>query len=633
MSINLRQGSYRRNLPEKKELSTEILSDIIVFMKYAKYIPELKRRETWEEMVTRNKEMHIKKNPIIKKELEWAYQFVYEKKVFPSMRSFQFAGKPIELNNARLFNCAYLPIDDYRAFSETMFLLLGGSGVGYSIQKHHIDQLPEIRKPTKKRKFLIGDSIEGWADAIKYLMRSYFEGRSEPDFDYRDIRQKGAKLITAGGKAPGPQPLKDCIHNIKKILDAKENGSKLTPFECHEIQCFIADAVLSGGIRRSAMICFFGIDDIETLTCKTGEWYITKPHLARANNSVVLLRHKITREDFSKLWKTVELSRAGEPGIYFTNDKNMLANPCVEASLNPNTFCNLVDIVMSSIVSQADFNDRAKAAAIIGTSQASFTDFHYLREKWQKNTEKDALLGVGLTGIADEFVMGLDFTEAANKVLSTNEAIATTLGINLATRSTMVKPAGTSSLVGKCSSGVHAWYDEYYIRRITVGKNEAIYRYLYNNHPQLLEDDVFKPHNTAKICIPVKAPEGAMIRTESPITTLDRVKKIHSDWIKPAHRKGDNTHNVSCTINIKDNEWSEVEEWMWTNRDAYNGISVIPYDNGTYTQAPHETITEEKYYELVSHLKKVDLTDVLEEEDDTDHSGEVACAGGACELK
>jgi len=309
--------------------STEILSDITVYMKYAKYIPELKRRETWTELVTRNKQMHITKYPYLEKEIEDVYKYVYSKKVLPSMRSMQFAGKPIDVNPTRIFNCSYLPIDDYRAFSETMFLLLGGTGVGYSVQNHHIDSLPEINKPNpdKSKRFLIGDSIEGWADAIKYLVKSYFFGGSTIRFDYSDIRPKGTRLITSGGKAPGPQPLKDCIHNITKILDNKQNNSKLTSLECHDIICHIADAVLAGGIRRAALISLFDADDMDMITCKSGSWWELNPQRGRANNSAVLMRNKITKDFFMKLWERIELSGSGEPGLYLTNDKDWGTNP------------------------------------------------------------------------------------------------------------------------------------------------------------------------------------------------------------------------------------------------------------------------------------------------------------------
>ena len=384
------------------DASQKILSDLTVYMKYAKYIPELERRETWEELVTRNMNMHIKKYPHIASEIVEVYQYVFDKKVLPSMRSMQFGGKPIEISPNRIYNCAYLPIDHLDAFSEAMFLLLGGTGVGYSVQKHHVEKLPEIRKPNpnRTRRFLVGDSIEGWADAIKVLMKSYFgEHLSTPEFDFSDVRPKGAQLVTSGGKAPGPQPLKDCLHKLKGMLDAKEDGEKMTPIEVHDMVCHIADAVLAGGIRRAALISLFSADDNEMIACKSGAWWENNPQRGRANNSAALVRHKITKEFFMDLWKRVEASGAGEPGIYFTNDKDWGTNPCCEIALRPNQFCNLCEVNVSDIESQEDLNNRVKAAAFIGTLQAGYTDFHYLRDVWKRTTEKEALIGVSMTGI------------------------------------------------------------------------------------------------------------------------------------------------------------------------------------------------------------------------------------------
>ena len=383
------------------DISQEILSDLTVYMKYAKFNPEVQRRETWKELVDRNKAMHLKKFPALKKEIEAAYKFVYDRKALPSMRSMQFAGKPIEISPNRIYNCAYLPIDDWRAFGETMFLLLGGTGVGYSVQKHHVEQLPEIRKPDPKktRRFLIGDSIEGWADAVKVLVRSYFEGGSTPNFDFSDIRAKGAALITSGGKAPGPQPLKECLIKLQGILDSKENNDKLTSIEVHDMICHIADAVLTGGIRRAALISLFSADDANMIGAKAGSWWELNPQRGRANNSAVLLRNKVTEEFFFELWKKIEASGAGEPGIYLSNDKDWGTNPCCEIALRPFQFCNLCEVNVSDVVDQEDLNARVKAAAFIGTLQASYTSFHYLRPIWQRTTEKDGLIGVGMTGI------------------------------------------------------------------------------------------------------------------------------------------------------------------------------------------------------------------------------------------
>jgi hypothetical protein len=981
------------------ELSNQILSDLTVYMKYAKYIPELQRRETWDELVTRNKEMHQRKYPQLKEEIEEVYKLVYDRKVLPSMRSLQFGGRPIEISPNRVYNCAYLPIDHIDSFSETMFLLLGGTGVGYSVQKHHVDKLPEIQKPNpnRTRRYLVGDSIEGWADAIKVLMKSYFGVTSStPIFDFSDIRPKGALLVTSGGKAPGPQPLKDCVHNIKKVLDAKEDRQKLTTLEVHDIVCHIADAVLAGGIRRAALISLFSADDDEMISCKSGAWWELNPQRGRANNSAVLLRNKITKEFFLDLWKRVELSGAGEPGIYFSYDKDWGTNPslragtkvlttegiypieelqdktfkvknlngeisdakcwlsgknqklwkltlndgteyfatkehewpvwdgekyvkvntpniqigsklpflretklfdgdlgtyndgflsgwilgdgwvtnrkeyseygmivsdlddengvsqilvdtikdnvpsfnggfkkryrrepnldgeellqvltdthtkeiginnkyvdvylkqfgiidkniglpkavwvgsedyrkglidglfssdgniskdgkritlvskhkklvddvsellgfygiktviresisklndktyqrydlrisenqsikqfmsifkltvkhkqnildnyvfkntkinnqvevisveeteiyedvwdisvydethcfqlskvvtgnCCEIALRPYQFCNLCEVNVSNIDSQEDFEERVKAASFIGTLQAGYTDFHYLRDVWKRTTEKDALIGVSMTGIGSGVVLGYDMSKAAEAVKLENERVANIIGINPAARTTTVKPAGTTSLTLGTSSGIHAWHNDYYIRRIRVGKNEAIYTYLSIYHPELIEDEVFRPHDTAVISVPQKAPVGSILRHESPFQLLERVKKVSQEWIKPGHRNGQNSHNVSATISLKDEDWDLAGEWMWNNREYYNGLSVLPYSNHTYQQAPFEDCDEETYNRLMLSLTNIDLSKVVELSDNTDLSGELACAGGSgCEIK
>ena len=500
--------------------SNKILSDITVYMKYAKYIPELNRRETWQELVGRNEAMHIKKFPSLKEEIQEAYTDVYDKKILPSMRSLQFSGKPIEISPNRIYNCAYLPIESVEAFNETMFLLLGGTGVGYSVQKHHVNKLPAVSKPFDKRsrRFLIGDSIEGWADAIKFLMKSYLSGKraSRIEFDYSDIRPKGARLITSGGKAPGPQPLKECILKISGILDAKADGEKLTTVEAHDIVCHIADSVLAGGIRRAALISLFSATDEEMIACKSGSWWENNPQRGRANNSAVLVRHKVTKSFFMDLWKRIELSGSGEPGTYFTNDRDWGTNPCCEIALRPYQFCNLCEVNSSDIESQEDFERRVKHASFIGTLQAAYTDFHYLRPIWRETTEKDALIGVSMTGIGSGVVTGYDLGAAVKVATSENKRVAKELGINPSARVTTVKPAGTTSLALGTSSGIHAWHNDYYIRRIRVGKNESMYSFLAENHPELIEDEYFSPHDTAVIGIPQKAPEGAIMRTESP---------------------------------------------------------------------------------------------------------------------
>jgi len=344
------------------------------------------------------------------------------------------------------------------------------------------------------------------------------------------------------------------------------------------------------------------------------------------------MRHRITKEYFEDLWERVRASGAGEPGFYFTNDKDWGTNPCCEIALRPYQFCNLTEINASNLSSQEDYEERARAATFIGTLQASYTDFHYLRDVWQRNTERDALIGVSMTGIASGKVLKLDMKQAAKIVKEENKRVADLIGIRQAARMTCVKPAGTTSLTFGTSSGIHAWHNKYYIRRIRVGKNEAIHTYLKIHHPDLVEDEFFRPHDTAVISVPQMAPYGALTRHESAFDLLTRIKEVSERWVTSGHRRGQNTHNVSATISIKERDWDTVGEWMWENRSCYNGLSVLPYDGGTYKQAPFEDCGRDDYEQLKETLQKVDLTKVIEIDDNTNLTGELACAGGSCEI-
>lgn len=975
----------------------KLLSNTVVYSKYAKYIPELKRRETWQEIIERYITMmynkyategdknYVKENKThfldididgfsdLTQDILINSKYLYEKKVLPSMRAIQFAGAAIEKNEARLYNCGYMPMSDYRAFSELMFLLLGGTGVGYSVQQHHIEHLPEIQIPLKEAKFLIGDSIEGWADAVKQLMKSYFgKTKVKPRFDYSDIREKGARLVTAGGKAPGPGPLKICLTKIENLLNTKRTGEKLTSFEVHRINCLIADAVLAGGIRRAALIALFSFEDKEMATCKYGQWWESYPELGRANNSAVILRNRVKKEEFDNLWQMVVDSNSGEPGIYFTNDPEYGTNPCCfgygtkiltaagykqigdlegenldfinkngevvpgtvfksgnkatytlklsnketivttidhrfmltdgsekeaqhitradrlmpfyklngkynefvkygfiqgdaatgrlasdkhlglevyigekdqeigdifrvpigkqylggyneilkelgfdssslpdrklpstfkywekenklmffkglwsangcviknnriafkttskrlvdelmnelshlgiesyftinkpkkvkfsngtylckesydlnisryqsvlnfaehigfvhtykqcaleelilqkgpivlsakitevqdvydfslfdnthwgvvqgvvahncEISLRPHTFCNLAEVNVGidyreiakeyihpddlceaeiKDVSQYFFEESCRVAAFFSTLQAGFTDFHYLRNVWKINTEKDALIGVGQTGIANGSILEYDLGKGVEVVLKENKRVASIIGINKAARVTTIKPSGTTSCVVGTSSGIHSWHSKFYIRNMQCQVGDDLYNFFTENHPKLIKIMDYDPHS-AVIGIPQKAPDTAILREkETALDLLLRVNKFNLEWVAPGHRRGPNTNNVSATISCKQNEWEEVGEWMWNNKHTFNGLSVLPFDGGTYKDAPFTECTEEKYNELMSYIEEnpVDLTKIIEEFDNTDLKGEVACAGGACEV-
>lgn len=615
------------------DLSQKILSDITVYSKYARFNHDKQRRETWDEIIDRNKAMHVAKYPSLANEIGDVYErSVRTKKVLPSMRSLQFAGKAIERNPSRIYNCAYLPIEDTRAFSEIMFLLLGGTGVGYSVQYRHVDKLPIVVGPSRlSRRYIVGDSIEGWADAVRVLVESYFYGKRYVEFDFSEIRAKGTELIVSGGKAPGPDPLRECLRLVGSVL-AGAVGRKLRPIEAHDIACYLADAVLAGGIRRAAMISLFSYNDEEMINAKSGEWYNDNPQRGRANNSVVLHRTKTTVEQFNDLWRRVRDSGAGEPGFYWTNNFDWGTNPCCEIALRPYQFCNLTEINTTDITDQSDFNQRARDAAFLGTLQAGYTSFHYLRPIWQQTTEEDALIGVGMTGIASGAIDKLNEQEAANAAAETNLATAYVTGIRCAARVTTVKPSGTSSLVVGSSSGIHGWHAPYYLRRMRFGKDETIYKYLKRTIPALVEDEFFRPESQAVIGVPQKAPDTAVFRSEPALELLERTKRYNLNWVKNGHRSGDNTNNVSVTVSIRENEWDDVGQWMWDNKETYNGISVLPYDGGTYKQTPFEDITKEKYHEFFALLKDIDLTRVTEKEDNTDLTGEAACAGGKCDV-
>ena len=611
--------------------SQELLSNLTIYSKYARYIPELQRRETWDEIVTRNLNMHKKKYPHLSQDIDYYGQWVREKKVLGSMRSYQFGGRAIERSPIRGYNCSALAIDNIKAFSEIMFLLLSGCGVGYSVQYHDVGELPEIKKPKGSSRFLIGDSVEGWSDAIRVLIKAYFEGSFLPDFDFSDIRPKGTPLKVSGGKAPGPEPLKQCLLNIHHLLKRLHVGDKIEPIQAHDIVCFIAQAVLAGGIRRSALACLFSIDDYFMRKAKSGKWWEVEPQRALANNSAVLLRYRLKKKDFDLLWKTMQENQSGEPGFFLSNDRKWLTNPCYEAALRHMGLCNLCEINGGDLTSQEELNMRARVASFFGTLQAGYTDFHYLREGWRKTGEKDALLGISITGVSSMSYKDLSLTEAANTVVEMNNLIAPQININPSTRMTLLKPSGTTSLVLGTSSGIHAWHSPFYLRRIRFNKNEAIFQYLEQYNRGIIEQDL-RDENNGIVTLPIAAQSGVTRNKETALDLLERVAFFHKNWVLPGHVNGNNTHSISATVSIREHEWKEAGEWMWENRDSYNNLSILPYDGGTYVQAPFEEITEEEYKKRVKAIGPIDLTQVKEYDDETELRDNLACAGGTCDL-
>lgn len=668
----------------------KVLSDIVCMTKYAKHLRKERRRENWKEIVSRNEEMHIRKFPHLEDEIRSVYRGVYNVKYFPSMRSLQFAGAAIEAINERIYNCCYAPLVDLKVIKELMYLLLCGCGTGFSVRKRHISQLPGVlpRVNVPNEIYFIKDTIAGWADSVEVLLKSYLVEAKNITFDFSLIRPKGTPLVTSGGKAPGPEPLRVALENVRRVLENSKVGP-LSSFQLHRIMCHLSDAVRSGGIRRSAMIVLADPDDQEMIECKTGLWWETYPELARANNTIVFIRGQVSKERFLEIWKKVKESNGGEPGIYFSNDEEEESgvNPCNEASLNEFTFCNLVTINASDISSQEDLEDRSRGATFISTLQASYTNFEYLSERWKVNTERDALIGVSMTGIAAGTVLGCDLTKAAKIVIEENVRVSKLLGINCAARTTLLKPEGSASLVVGTSSGLHAWHGPQYIRRMEVDKSETIYAFFKEKAPKLVEDNLFTctryvlhagkvvgfdekknsiveidrdrkimeletkdplysfyqkhtpqlldpiPESAtgAKLCFPVVAPEGSIHRGESTMDFLERVKKINLEWIRPGHKRGINSHNASATVSIKKHEWDEVGEWLWNNRDHYNGVAVLPFDDFVYKQPPFEDCDMETIDWMEKELAKIDISEMIEDEVDIDFVSEVSCSGEKCE--
>jgi len=896
--------------------------------------------------------MHLERFPKISRDIIKAYQRVHELKVMPSMRSLQFSGDAILTNNARLYNCSYAPIDNSKAFSEALFLLLSGVGFGFSVQKKHVQQLPTIQKPRESGIYIVHDSIQGWAEALNTLIEAYFFGKIRPEFDFRSVRPKGSYLVTTGARAPGPEPLKTMLKMVEEKLK-EAIGRKLKPIEVHDIVCITSDAVLAGGIRRAALISLFDRDDEEMLKCKHGAWWEKHPYRARANNSAILPRSEVTKEEFDYIFKMCKDSGSGEPGFSWTNNTDWGFNPCVtgdtkiltrsgyeridalvdteveiwngfewskvtpkvtgynqevltisfsdgrsitctkyhkfhistncyggtkvveakdleigmklikhdfpvleftkelnnaytqgfisaegiemsktlyvyaskaacleriqdkksvkweednkryrvvlnnvpmsksfvpinysiksridwlsglfdgdgtelkdgglqltsvnfqflnnlqamlstlgvqskimlvqkdgmrylpdhkeesklyhcqdarricigaeqiqhlkslglhcermtfdkhpnrdasqfvvvsnivesgvaetvycfnepkrhlgifngvitgqchEISLNPNQFCNLTTINQTGIESEKDFYNRIYAAALIGTLQASYTDFHYLRPIWKQTTEREALLGVSFTGIADGrgIINAEMLRKGADLVLEVNEKYAKKLGINLSARSTTIKPEGSASCVLQSSSGIHARHAPYYIRRIRMNKDDALAIYLKNVIPELVEEDIMSASGVV-VSIPQESPEGAIVREkETALSLLNRALMYNRNWVAHGHRSGDNRHNVSVTISVKEDEWDSLRDSMWEYRDLYSGISLLPYDGGTYKQAPFEECSKETYEQMSKLVKEIDLKEVKEDQDNTNRTELLACVGGACILE
>lgn len=611
-----------------------LLADIAILRTYS----ALKKngvKETWKEVVDRYQQCLIDSTPNwVHDNIIAACQLVHEKKVLPSMRFLQFAGEGIQRENIRGYNCSYLPIIDHKAFAEVFYILMCGTGVGYSVQRHHIGQLPAVSAGSSEELLVIPDSKEGWADSIAALLRN-------PDirFDYSLIRRAGSRLST-GGTASGPDSLVKAHGNVKRILRGA-TGRKLSSLEVHDVVCHIADVVVVGGVRRAALISLFDRDNEEMLTCKSGQWWETAPQRARANNSAVLPHSEVTREEFDNIMQRAYASYAGEPGIFWTTDpeNNMGTNPCAEIALNPFQFCNLTTVNFSAVENTHDFLTAVSAATRLGTIQASFTNFGYIRPQWQKQTEEEALLGVSMTGLAangrlfTRFLQDDIFSRAARIANEVNHFVALDLGIKQAARVTTIKPEGTTSACLDTTSGVHSAHSEYYLRRIRIDKDQELAQYLsLQLGSDYIETDKFNPQNLV-VSVPMQL-KGAITREDETASTFfQNVLALREQWVLPGHNAGWNTHNISCTVSYKASETETLQKLMWENRHNYNGISILPHDGGTYVQAPFESVSRETYEHLSSNLPPLDLYGVRYAQDQGDDRASVlACAGGACEI-
>lgn len=616
--------------------ASALLSDILIWMKYARNVGG--RRETWHEIVERSVAMHKKRYPEMAASIQRAFAMVKDKKVLPSMRSLQFAGAAIEKHESRLYNCCYAPIIDLESISELFFNLLCGTGTGYSVERKFTEKLPPVLShlaPLPPHAHVIEDSIEGWSEAVLSLLKCYTTWDRPIAFDYSAIRPKGTPLKTTGGYAPGHEPLKAALEASEKILQGAM-GRKLRSLEVHDIMCHLANAVYAGGIRRAAMICFFDRDDEEMMHCKEGEWWRTQGQRARANNSAVLPRREVTQEEFVALMRKIQENNTGEPGIYWTTDAEARSNPCVEASLDPFTFCNLTTINVSDLESEDDFLSRCWAASLIGTLQASYTNFSYLSPRWEKNTQHSSLLGVSLTGLASRRPeeLGIDLAKGAKMVKSVNGLMAEKLGIPAAHRTTLIKPEGTTSLVLGTSSGLHAYHSPYYLRGVTVGKDEPIFPVLMELMPDNVTDLLGDPENKSFAYFPIKAPTSAISRhDESAIELLERAKSYTQEWIRTGHNLGKNPHNASITVSVKEEDWKGLTRWMWENRETYAGIALLPYWGGTHPQLPFQEVDQETFETYLSRIKGSFCAENIPEEWRKEALEDIAaCAGGMCEI-
>jgi len=641
--------TYRRERAEARETRKKpdpnAIADYIHLSKYSRYDPSLGRRETFDETIGRVMRMHKRKYPKHTKHIEEAFNFVYDKKVLPSMRSMQFAGNAIEAHNARLYNCSYTLVDRLDVFGQILYLLLCGCGVGYSVQWFHVDKLPRLNKIGRKvEHYSIPDSIEGWGTALNALMFSFISGH-HIEFDYSHIRAEGDFLKTSGGLAPGHLPLKTALENIRTIL-LKAQGRKLRPIECHDIICHSAEAVLAGGIRRSSLISLFSYEDTEMLYAKSSGNFdpnFLNPQRMMANNSAVLHRSMDDRTVFDRIIRIAE-EGWGEPGFFFSNHKDFGCNPCGEIGIYPRYkgytgfgFCNLCEINLANIETENEFIQAAKAASVIGTLQAGYTDFPFLGEVTESIVRRDALLGVGLTGMMDNPELAFDpriQKLAATSVTMMNSFMSKEIGIMPAARCTTIKPGGTAPLeLGGVSCGIHPHHARRYFRRVTANRLEPAFLHFKKTNPHMVEE---KPNGDYCIVFPIEVSSEAKTVKEMPaLEFMEYIFTTYDNWIMSGSRSTDLTHNVSATVMLEEGEKSEVMDRVWDNRHRIAAMSFAPkMIDKKFPFAPREEVTqadESKWNYLIDNYRPVDW-ETMSGENIEILNADCECTGMKCEI-
>jgi ribonucleoside-diphosphate reductase alpha chain len=616
--------------------------EYIAASRYARFIDDKGRREQWGETVARYVDYVFSRTPAIKDNTELKdriYKAIYDMKVMPSMRAMMTAGRSADRDNTCIYNCSYLPVDDPKSFDEAMFILLCGTGVGFSVESKYTSQLPDVPEKLFESEHVIAvhDSKEGWAKALRLLIAHLYAGEV-PKWDVSKIRPAGARLKTFGGRASGPGPLVD-LFSFAVNTFKNAQGRKLNTLECHDLMCKIGEVVVVGGVRRSAMISLSDLDDERIRHAKSGPWWETAPHRALANNSAVF-GETPTVGKFMEEWLSLYNSHSGERGIfnreaakktvakYSHRDPNFDfgTNPCSEIILRPYQFCNLTEVVVRHDDTLETLKDKVEVATILGTIQATFTKFSYLRKVWQRNTEEERLLGVSLTGIFDNDMMVLGLKDVLDTLREhtrkVNHEYSEKLGIEKSAAITCVKPSGTVSQLVDSASGIHPRHSRFYIRRVRGDIKDPLSSFLIQQGVPS-EACVYKPTQTVVFSFPQKAPAGLVRDDVSPIKHLETWLAYQRHWCE---------HKPSVTISVEEKDWPSVGAWVWDHFDEISGVSFLPYDGGTYRQAPYEECTEEQYNELKARVPKIDWTLFKEQTDNVEGAQMLACVAGACEI-